>query len=79
MGTYAHGSADVVEDDGPGVVDEAGLVLCAVVGPEDDVAVAVLAELLASGDDHGLAIRIADGQGTRRIEAQALDVLSGHT
>lgn len=47
------------------------------ISPEDDVPVADLAELVALGDDDGVAVHIGDGERAGGVEAEALDVGGG--
>ena len=47
------------------------------ISPEDDVPVADLAELVALGDDDGIAVHIGDGERAGGVEAKALDVCGG--
>ena len=59
-------------------VDQLGLLLRAVVCPEDDVALAGLAKSIALGHRHRLSLEIGHGERARRVEAEPFHVRRGH-
>ena len=72
--TYTHGSPNIVQYDGAGAVDELRLLLGTVVRPQDDVAIAVLSELLTLGDDDWLTVHVGDCERACRVEAEPFDL-----
>lgn len=76
----AHLTADILEELVLGVVDLLGLLVRAVVEPEDDVAVLAVILKFGTGNSDGLvSVCGEDGEGACGIETNALDLVSADT
>lgn len=77
--TYTHSAADKAQDAFSRRVDLLGLFLRAVVGPEDDVALAFITKLgsrIVGADRNRLASLLADGsERASRIKANTFDLV----